>query len=271
MTKPVADLSPRRRPATPDRPLTLLDLPFDLSLAQGAFLAVALFGAALIRGYSGFGFSAIFIVLAAQTTNPLPLIPVVFTCEIAMTAFQAKGIFAHVDWRRAVALLVGAAIAVVPAVALMARLDPVQARIAVSALILALSLLLLSGWQLKRPIGAVGHVGVGLVAGTANAAGVGGLPTAAFLSAQAIAPATFRATMIVFLTGIDLMALPTMSAHGLVTGETVSGALLAFPILGLGVWLGGRGFATADPVRFRRRIVTLLAALALLNIVKVIL
>ncbi len=248
-----------------------MDLPFDLSLAQGAFLAVALFGAAFIRGYSGFGFSAIFIVLAALTTNPLPLIPVAFSCEIVMTALQAKGILAHVDWRRASALLVGAALAVVPAVALMARLDPVQARVVVSVLILSLSLLLLSGWKVQRPIGALGQVGVGLVAGTANAAGVGGLPTAAFLSTQAIAPAAFRATMIVFLTGMDLMALPTMSAHGLVTDETVTGALLALPILGLGIWLGGRGFASADPVRFRRRIVTLLAALALLNIVKVIL
>ncbi|MCG7623966.1 TSUP family transporter [Epibacterium sp. Ofav1-8] len=249
--------------------MTALVLPFDLSLAQGAFLAAALFCAAVIRGYSGFGFSAIFIVLAAQITNPLPLIPVVFSCEIAMIAFQAKGIRPHVDWSRAGALLFGAALAVIPAVAIMARLDPGQARIAVSALILVLSLLLLSGWQLKRPIGRLGHGGVGIIAGTANAAGVGGLPTAAFLSAQALSPAAFRATMIVFLTGIDLMALPTMSAHGLVTGETVTGALMAFPILGAGVWLGGRGFASADPVRFRRKVVMLLATLAMLNILKV--
>jgi hypothetical protein len=65
------------------------------------------------------------------------------------------------------------------------------------------------------------------------------------------------------------MALPTMSAHGLVTGETVTGALMAFPILGAGVWLGGRGFASADPVRFRRKVVMLLATLAMLNILKV--
>ena len=108
------------------------DLPFALTAAQGLFLAGALFSAAVIRGYSGFGFSAIFIVIASLVTNPLPLIPVVFTCEIVMTAFQARGIRAHVDWSRAVALLLGAAISVVPAVAIMARLDPVQARLAVS-------------------------------------------------------------------------------------------------------------------------------------------
>ncbi|OIQ29180.1 MAG: sulfite transporter TauE/SafE [Alphaproteobacteria bacterium MedPE-SWcel] len=253
---------------TPDLPF--FDMPFDISAGQGGFLAVALLGAATIRGYSGFGFSAIFIVLAALMTNPLPLIPVVFTCEIAMTAFQARGIRSHVDWRRAGALLAGAALAILPAVALMARLDPGQARLAVSGLILCLSLFLLSGWQIRRPMGPVGHAGVGVLSGTANAAGVGGLPTAAFLAAQGMPPETFRATMIVFLTGIDLMALPAMSGHGLVTGETVTAAILAFPILAIGVWLGSRGFARAAPSGFRRKVVILLATLACLNIVKVL-
>jgi uncharacterized membrane protein YfcA len=188
-----------------------MNLPFDLSLDQGAFLAAALFVAAFIRGYSGFGFSAIFIILSALTTNPLPLIPVVFSCEIAMTAFQARGIRPHIDWRRARNLLIGAAIATIPSIALMSRLDEQQARFAISLLILVLSLILLSGWQVRRPIGAKGHIGAGLFAGIANSAGVGGLPIAAFMTAQAIAPAVFRATMIVFLTGIDMMALPTMA------------------------------------------------------------
>ena len=69
-----------------------MELPFDLTAGQGAYLAAALFAAAYVRGYSGFGFSAIFIILAALTTNPLPLIPVIFSCEIAMTLFQARGI-----------------------------------------------------------------------------------------------------------------------------------------------------------------------------------
>lgn len=247
------------------------NLPFALPYEHAAFLALALFAAAMVRGFSGFGFSAIFIVLAALVTNPLPLIPVVFACEITMTAFQARGIRSHVHWPRALALLTGAAVAILPAVTLMAKLDPTQARLAVSGLILCLSLLLLSGWSLKRPIGRVGHICVGLISGTANAAGVGGLPTAAFLSAQAMPPAAFRATMIVFLTGIDLMALPAMAGHGLVSIDTLYGAVMAFPILGLGVWCGGHGFLRADPASFRRIVIALLSALALLNIAKVLL
>lgn len=245
-----------------------MELPFDLSTGQGAFLAAALFAAAVIRGFSGFGFSAIFIILAALTTNPLPLIPVVFSCEIAMTVFQARGIRPHIDRHRAMALLAGAAIATVPAIAIMARLGEQEARLAISSLILVLSLVLLSGWQLERPVGRSGNVGVGAIAGIANSAGVGGLPVAAFLTAQPLPPAVFRATMIVFLTGIDLMALPVMAANGLVGPQTLTGILLAFPILGLGIWAGSRSFKAAPQPLFRRAVVLLLTALSLINIAK---
>ena len=247
-----------------------MDLPFDLSAGQGAYLAAALFVAALIRGFSGFGFSAIFIILAALVVNPLPLIPVVFSCEIAMTAFQARGIRAHIDWHRVRFLLLGTAIATVPSISIMASLGEHQARLAISAIVLVLSLLLLSGWQLRRPINAAGNVGVGVLSGIANAAGVGGLVAAGFLSAQAIAPAVFRATMIVFLTGIDLLALPVMGAHGLVGPDTLTGALLAFPILGLGIWAGTQQFGRVAPARFRRYVVMMLCALSVLNLAKVI-
>ncbi len=246
-----------------------MDLPFALLPAQGAFLAAALFAAAFVRGFTGFGFSAIFIILAALITNPLPLIPVVFACEIAMTAVQARGIRAHIDWRRVWPLALGAALATVPAVYVMARLAEDQARLVVSALVLGLSLLLLGGWQVSRPIRGPGHLGAGLVAGLANSAGVGGLPTAAFFAAQPMDPAVFRATLIVFLTALDLMALPVMAANGLVGPDTAAGVAIAFPILGLGIWVGTRRFAAASGAQFRRAVVILLAALAALNLARV--
>ena len=213
-------------------------LPLGLTSGQGGFLAAAMFVAAFIRGYSGFGFSAIFIILAALVTNPLPLIPVMFTCEIAMTALQARGIRKHIDWRRVVPLLIGAGLATVPAVAIMAKLGEREARLAISAMILGLSLLLLSGWKKRRAVGVRGNIGVGVVSGIVNSAGVGGLPAAAFLTAQPIAPAMFRATMIMYLTGIDLMALPVMAGHGRVGWQpgVCAGLAGSFPP-------GGGGFA----------------------------
>ena len=243
-------------------------MPFDLGPGTAAALAIALLGAAFVRGYSGFGFSAIFIACAALLTNPLPLIPVVFACEITMTAFQARGIRGQVDWHRVFWLLGGAAIALPFSVSVILSVGDTTVRLIISAIILTLSLVLLSGWTLRRKIGGLGHGGVGLLSGVCNSAGVGGLPVAAFLTAQPIPAARFRATMIVYLTGLDLITLPLLWAGGLVTWDTAIGMALAFPLLGLGVWLGGRQFLAASPGTFRRFAVMLLLVLSLLGLIR---
>lgn len=243
-------------------------MPFDLGPGQIAALSIALLVAAYVRGYSGFGFSAIFIAFAALLTNPLPLIPVVFACEMLMTVFQARGIRGHVDWGRVGALLAGAALVLPVSVWVILSLGETSVRLVVSGIVLMMSLVLLSGWTLQRRIAMPGHAGVGMVSGLCNSAGIGGLPVAAFLTAQPMPAATFRATMIVYLTGLDLITLPLLWAGGLVTWDTAIAAAFAFPLLGLGVWLGGRQFLSASPVTFRKFAVMLLLGLAVLGLIR---
>lgn len=245
-------------------------MPFDLGPGTSAALAIALLGAAYVRGYSGFGFSAIFIAFAALVTNPLPLIPVVFACEMLMTVFQAREIRGHIDWRRILWLLLGAAIALPFSVSVILSVGEDTARIAISGIIFVLSLVLLSGWTLQRRIGPLGHTGVGIVSGACNSAGIGGLPVAAFMSAQPIEAAVFRATMIVYLTGLDMITLPFLWAGGLVTIDTAIGVALAFPMLGMGVWLGGRQFTSTSPASFRRFAILLLLTLSLFGVIRAI-
>jgi uncharacterized membrane protein YfcA len=244
---------------------------FDLGLGQLAALSIALLGAAYVRGYSGFCFSAIFIAFAALLTNPLPLIPVVFACEMLMTVFQARGIRGHVDWRRVIALLLGAAIVLPISVWTILSVGEESVRLTVSLIVLVMSLILLSGWTLTRVIGTPGNIGVGIISGLCNSAGIGGLPVAAFMTAQPMPATRFRATMIVYLTGLDLITMPLLWMGGLVTWDTAIGVTLAFPLLGLGVWLGGRQFLAASPTTFRRFAVMLLLSLSLLGLIRVFL
>jgi len=48
----------------------------------------------------------------------------------------------------------------------------------------------------------------------------------------------------------------------------VIAAALCIPLLGAGVWLGGRKFVSAAPENFRRMAISLLALLAMLGLVK---
>lgn len=245
-----------------------MTLPFDLGAGAGLWLAFAFFAAAFVRGYSGFGFSALVVAAAGLATNPVLLVPVVVTAEIAMTLLQARGLAGKVEWRRVLTMLAGAALVMPVSVALLARVGEDRARIAISLVIFAMALILLTGWTLHRAIGPVGYAGVGLVSGFANGAAVGGLPVAAFMAAQPIPAAIFRATMVVYLTLIDMVALPLMWANGLVTRDTMMTVVLAAPLLAAGIWLGGRRFLSATPQSFRRSAIILLIALSVLGLLK---
>ena len=80
-------------------------MPFELSLLGTAWMAAAIVVAAFIRGYSGFGYSAMVIAASSLVMNPLNMVAVVVILETAMSLQAARGIAQDVDWRRVWLLL----------------------------------------------------------------------------------------------------------------------------------------------------------------------
>ena len=243
-----------------------LPLPFGLSPEEAIFIAVGLFGAAFVRGVSGFGFSALVIIWTTLIRNPLPFIPPIFICEILLTLMLVRKVWVHINWTQVAALSFGGAIAIIPSVWVMARLDEWLARIAISCLIFILSFALLMGWQFKKRMGYRGFSLVGIASGMANAAGVGGLPVALFLAAQPVNAASFRAILVVYLFILDIMSLPVMGFSGLVNQDSFIAAILALPILAIGIWLGNRQFGKISEKKFRRFVIYMLLFFALLGL-----
>jgi uncharacterized membrane protein YfcA len=243
-------------------------LPFGLGPGAAMFLAFCILGAAFIRGYSGFGFSALVVSASALVTSPLYFVPVVMLLEVAATIGQAPAAWPNANKRLLGLMLLGACIMMPLSVWGLASLDVDVLRMVISLWVLAMCALLLNGWSIRRQVGAPGYVAAGLVSGLANGAAVGGLPVALFLAAQNIPAIVFRATLIFYLCAIDLVALPMLGFNGLITRNTWIAALISLPLLGLGVWLGGRRFISASPENFRRMAISLLAFLAVLGLLK---
>ena len=78
-------------------------IPFDLSPVGLGWMAVTVLVAGFVRGYSGFGFSALTIASSALVTNPLHFVAVVVLWETVMTLQALSGIWKDVDWRRVAA------------------------------------------------------------------------------------------------------------------------------------------------------------------------
>ena len=155
-----------------------MPLPFDLTPATAAFMALAFLVAAFVRGYSGFGFSALVVASSALVTNPLYFVAVVMFCEFGMTLQQWSGIWRDVAWRRVIALMIGAILGLPLGLWALTGIGADAARAVVSIYVLFMCAVMLMGWRITRPQGDAGHLVVGVVSGLANAPGMGGLPVA---------------------------------------------------------------------------------------------
>ncbi len=246
-------------------------MPFEMGAAASAFMAVAFFVAAFVRGYSGFGFSALVVSAAALVTNPLYFVPVVMFCEFAMTAQQWRSVGSHVDWRRVWLLALGALVGVPIGLAVINGIGVDAARVLISGYVVLMCVVMLAGWRMKSEAGAPAIIGAGLASGLANAPGMGGLPVATFFAAQSIAAVTFRATLIVYFALLDAYSAPLMWWHGMINRDTFVAILLSSPLLVAGVWAGSRHFLRADPKDFRVVTISLLLLLAGLGLVKSVL
>lgn len=246
-------------------------LPLGLSPVAAAFVALAVLGAAWVRGYSGFGFSALVITSAGLVTNPVGLIPVLMMCEVVMTAGQARGLRHDIDWRRTLGLLAGAAVAMPFSIALLARMGPDAARLAISLTVLIICIAMLRGWRFAGPVGMAGNVIAGVASGIANGAAVGGLPVAVFLAGQEVDSRTFRATLIAYLSVLCLAALPMLWWQGVLVKDSVLTLLWFLPLMFFGLWLGGRRFHRSNPADFRRFTLVVLGLLAMAGVARSVL
>jgi uncharacterized membrane protein YfcA len=246
-------------------------MPFDLGLGGTAWLAAVIFVAAFIRGYSGFGYSALVIAGSAVVTNPLNLVAVVMLMEFAMSLQSGRAAGPDVDWRRVWLLLAGAAVGLPLGLWALTGISDEAAKAVISGYVLVMCGVLLMGWRFAGEVRGAGNAAVGLVSGMANAPGMGGLPVAAFFAAQPMPAAVFRATLIAYFPLLDLYSAPLYWFAGLITMDTLWAGLIALPLTVIGNWLGGRHFFGTDPQEFRRFAIILLAGLAALGLGKALL
>ena len=234
-----------------------------LTLGVGSLFV---FLAAIVRGYSGFGFSLLVITSLSLLMAPATFIPSIFMLEIAASLHLLPGIWRDIHWRSLAPLIIGCAIGTPLGVWLLSNVPAPPMQIALAAFVLGAVYLLWRGFALKTMPGTAASAGVGGASGLANGAfGIGGPPVILFYFASPAGNIAGRASLITYFMLTDLIGLAFLSREALVTWNTVYLALLFLPTLILGVWLGARSFKSADPQVFRRWVLVLLAVLAILS------
>lgn len=237
-----------------------------LGWGTALYFMACVFGAAVVRGYSGFGFSLLAITSLALVLPPSETIPLIFMLEVAASLSLLPSIWKDINWRAIGWLSLGCLIGTPFGVWFLATVPAAPMRIALALAVLASVTLLWSGYVRKTMPNAAETIATGGVSGLLNGAfGMGGPPVVVFFFNSPAGASVSRASLIAFFIGTDTMGLGFLQREGLITTDALYRCLVMVPALLAGQWVGARSFKTADAGQFRRWVLRILVVLALLT------
>jgi uncharacterized membrane protein YfcA len=227
--------------------------------------------AGLVRGFSGFGLSAVLVASAAFVISPKLIIPTAQTMEVIASIALIPSVWRDVNWKWLTPMAVAYALSIPVGVAALAYLPEQALRVGGCVILFIASLCLLLNARPKLPDGLPLRFGTGLVAGFfAGATSLGGMVASVMLFAVALPAKNLRATLIVLFFGSALYSLSWGAWHGVVTSGTfIRAAWLAVPLLA-GIAVGSHGFKHISEAGFRKAVLAVLAVLSIAGIASVL-
>jgi uncharacterized membrane protein YfcA len=234
-----------------------------------ALSSAAIFIAAIVRGFSGFGFSLISVTAISLFLPVAQIVPTIFMMEILASLNLLPSIWREIDWRSLRWVLLGYLIGLPAGTYLLIRLPEAPVRIALGIVVILAASLMMKGFRLAKRPGSTASTGIGAASGILNGAfGVGGPPVILFYFSAPGAAAIGRASIIFYFFCSDLLGAGYFASQGLVTMQSIIQLGFWLPALLLGVWVGARSFRRTSEDAFRLWVLRILVLLAGMLIVQ---
>lgn len=249
--------------------------PWTLSVTL-AGLAVSL-GAGVVRGFSGFGYSALTVAGLSLFVSPASVVPAVLGLEVLASLSMMRGAWRDADRGWLGWLLCGNVLCIPLGIVALALLPQAQLRLLVGVALLSGALLVRAAGSRSIAPGLRLQLGAGVASGLLNGvAASGGIAAAMLMAAARLPPVTLRATMVSFLLfagayGLAWAAIASASAgapNQLVNLDTLRWALLLGPGMLAGIWIGHRSFGSMNPAQYRRFVLNLLIVISTLGVLR---
>src|SRR4051812_24416726 len=232
-----------------------------------AILVVTAFIAGLARGFSGFGSALIFVPLASSVIGAQLASPLLLLIDFSTTLTLIPGAARQADKRDVGIISCGALIGIPLGTMVLALADPLTVRWIIALLIIALLILLMSGWRFagppKMPLTVAVGVAGGFFGGLAQA---GGQPVVLYWLRDTAIAAVTRANIILYFAIGDVLIVISYFVGGLWNATIVGFAIVTAPLFGLGLWMGSKLFGKASDALFRRICYSLIAVSALISL-----
>lgn len=253
----------------PDLVATLLDH-LNLSATESAVCIAVVFLAGCVRGFAGFGLSAVAMACLVLILPPVELIPVFYVLEGAASLVMFRGGVRDADMEQVWPLVIGSFVGIPIGLLATTSVSPELSKLTAVLVILILTIL-----QFSRRMPAVlatkpGQYGVGTTAGIVTGlASVGGMVVALYVLASQAKPKEMRAALTMFLFIGMFTSLVYLVLYGVMTQTAfIRGAVLA-PATLAGVLIGTLAFKPAWQVFYRKFCLTLLIVICLASLSRI--
>ncbi|MDC0436136.1 sulfite exporter TauE/SafE family protein [Candidatus Pelagibacter sp.] len=243
---------------------------FQLNLIEIYYVIFVVFIASIIRGFNGFGFSAICISGFSFILPAIEIVPIILALEVAISIFMVPYIWNKIDWRFVFKILLGIIIGSPIGLYLLKYLNPQTTHLSVCLLIIFFSILLMKGFSNQKINNNYGKFFTGIVSGTLNGlTTLGGMPVALFLLITNIQPAVIRGSLAALFFLTDIYAFLLSFFSGIVGMTTIYRVIPLIIILPLGVFIGNKFFVKSKEETYRKVVFYFLIIVSITGIIRI--
>lgn len=169
----------------------------ELTVIEGLFLCLIIFGAAVIRGYAGFGFSAIVVASASLFMPTLEAVIIVLFLEVIASLQMAKKVWKDMNRRLCFYILVTSACSIPLGLTVLRWVDIDMMRLINAAMLLLAVGLNVKGQFMRINNAPSGWMVTGAISGFMNGMlAMGGLWITLFLINSGIRVVSLRACLV---------------------------------------------------------------------------
>lgn len=238
--------------------------PAGLAAAAGAILA-----AAVLRGFTGFGFALAAVPLLGLSIPPSRAVPLAVGLQLCGGLIDLRGARRLCHWPTLRWLIAGAVLGSPLGTLALASASPTVARLAIGAICAGGTALLALGARFRGLPGGPATVAVGLASGLFNGlAAMPGPPVVAYYLASPLSPERARASLLVFFLAASATGALSLSVAGLLGPGLLAPTALGVPLMFGGSWIGQRLFRRAAGRGHRAVSIALLAGVAAVSCLK---
>jgi uncharacterized membrane protein YfcA len=199
--------------------------------------------AGLMRGFAGFGSAMLMAPIFAILFGSAEMVVTVVAIELVVSVQLFPQVRQHADWKTLMPMSLAACIAMPVGVWLLANIDKSTIVTAVSAIIVGFVVLMWSGWKYTGRRSAAASAAVGAVSGAMMATtSVGGPPVLLYLLSGNDTPQVNRANIVTYYFLTQFLLIVIVLATGVAGWNALLRAVVLFPVMVAGAWVGGRLF-----------------------------